>query len=125
VLDTFPNVGAVTGFYIRQRVVMSSESTLAWAKAGAESVERGLIMPHKWEEEYMENSGRTPERYAQEVAGVEDVVVSYHGLKAWVSAHHFEVLTPKKVLLQVPPADGAQATNQKFHLSLPSWCSQP
>jgi hypothetical protein len=101
VLDTFPNVGAVTGFYIRQRVVMSSESTLAWAKTGAESVERGLLMPHKWEEEYMENSGRTPERYAQEVAGVEDVVVSYHGLKAWVSAHHFEVLTPKKVLLEV------------------------
>ena len=101
VLDTFPNVGAVTGFYIRQRVVMSSESTLAWAKTGAESVERGLLMPHKWEEEYMENSGRTPERYAQEVAGVEDVVVTYHGLKAWISAHHFEVLTPKKVLLEV------------------------
>jgi len=101
VLDTFPNVGAVTGFYIRQRVVMSSESTLAWAKTGAESVERGLLMPHKWEEEYMENSGRTAERYAQEVAGVEDLVVSYHGLKAWVSAHHFEVLTPKKVLLEV------------------------
>lgn len=35
---------------------MSSESTLAWAKTSAESVERGLLMPHKWEEEYMENS---------------------------------------------------------------------
>ncbi|MEL7645243.1 MAG: glycosyltransferase family A protein [Anaerolineaceae bacterium] len=101
VLDTFPNVGAVTGFYIRQRVVMSSESTLAWAKSSAESVERGLLMPRKWEEEYMNNSGRTEERYQSEVAGVEDVVVSHQGLKAWVSAHHFEVLTPKKVLLEV------------------------
>jgi len=101
VLDTFPNVGAVTGFYIRQRVVMSSESTLAWAKSSAESVERGLLMPRKWEEEYMDNSGRTEERYQSEVAGVEDVVVSHQGLKAWVSAHHFEVLTPKKVLLEV------------------------
>jgi len=101
VLDTFPNVGAVTGFYIRQRVVMSSDNTLAWAENGAENVERGLLMPRKWEEEYMDNSGRTEERYQSEVAGVEDVVVSYHGLKAWVSAHHFEVLTPKKVLLEV------------------------
>ena len=42
VLDTFPNVGAVTGFYIRQRVVMSSDSTLAWAKSSADAVERGL-----------------------------------------------------------------------------------
>ena len=101
VLDSFPNVGAVTGFYIRQRVVMSSDSTLAWAGNGAENLERGLLMPRKWEEEYMDNSGRTEERYQSEVAGVEDVVVSYHGLKAWVSAHHFEVLTPKKVLLEV------------------------
>ena len=101
VLDSFPNVGAVTGFYIRQRVVMSSDSTLAWAASSAEALERGLLMPRKWEEEYMDNSGRTEERYQSEVAGVEDVVVSYHGLKAWVSAHHFEVLTPKKVLLEV------------------------
>jgi hypothetical protein len=58
-------------------------------------------MPRKWEEEYMDNSGRTEERYQSEVAGVEDVLVSYHGLKAWVSAHHFEVMAPKKVLLEV------------------------
>ena len=101
VLDTFPNVGAVTGFYIRQRVVMSSDSTLAWAESSAESVERGLLMPRKWEEEYKDNSGRTEERYQSEVAGVEDVVVSFKGLKAWVSAHHFEVMAPKKVLLEV------------------------
>ena len=101
VLDTFPNVGAVTGFYIRQRVVMSSDSTLAWAESSAEGVECGLLMPRKWEEEYMDNSGRTEERYQSEVAGVEDVLVSYHGLKAWVSAHHFEVMAPKKVLLEV------------------------
>lgn len=105
ILDTYPNVGAVTGFYIKQRVAMSSEKTLEWVAqeeaANNLTVERGQLIPKKWEEEYMDNSGRTLERYQSEVAGLEDVVVDFKGLKAWVSAHHFQVLTPKKVQIEV------------------------
>lgn len=105
ILDTYPNVGAVTGFYIKQRVVMSSDATLKWAsdlEAGDPStVKRGQLISRKWEEEYMDNSGRTEERYQGEIAGVEDIVVSWRGVKAWVSAHHFQVLTPKAVLLEI------------------------
>ncbi len=105
VLDAYPKVGAVTGFYIKQRVAMSSEKTLEWVAqeeaANNLTVERGQLIPQKWEEEYMDNSGRTLERYQSEVAGLEDVAVDFKGLKAWVSAHHFQVLTPKKVLIEV------------------------
>ena len=102
VLDTFPNVSAVTGFYIKQRVAMSSARTLEWVEAGqADSVEKGQLIPRKWEEEYMDNSGRSEERYQGEVAGLEDVVVTYKGVKAWVSAHHFQVMMPKTVMLEV------------------------
>ena len=105
VLDTYPNVGAVTGFYIKQRVAMSSDQTLAWVKALEEkdpsAVQRGNLIPRKWEEEYMDNAGRTEERYQSEIEGIEDVVVSLQGVKAWVSAHHFEVLVPKNVLIEV------------------------
>lgn len=105
VLDTYPNVGAVTGFYIKQRVAMSSDQTLAWVKALEEkdpsAVQRGNLIPRKWEEEYMDNAGRTEERYQGEIEGIEDVVVSLQGVKAWVSAHHFEVLVPKNVLIEV------------------------
>ena len=101
VIDTFPNVGAVTGFYIRQRVAMSSESTLAFVNRPEMETERGLLMPRKWEEEYLINSGRTWERYEQEVAGIEDIIVTYHGLQAWVSAHHFQMVCPKIVIQEV------------------------
>ncbi|NLE83455.1 MAG: glycosyltransferase family 2 protein [Chloroflexi bacterium] len=105
IMDSYPNVGAVTGFYIKQRVVMSSESTLRWVEAYRNDhpglVKSGNLIPRKWEEEYMENSGRTEERYQGEIDGVEDVVVDYQGVKAWVSAHHFQMMTPKKVLLEV------------------------
>lgn len=101
VIDTFPNVGAVTGFYIRQRVAMSSESTLAFAHEPGVTVQKGLLMPRKWEEEYIENSGRTWEAYQSEVAGIEDIIVTYGGLEAWVSAHHFQMICPKVVLQEV------------------------
>lgn len=105
ILDTYPNIGAVTGFYIKQRVDMSSEKTLEWAKEaehnGTISAERGQLIPRKWEEEYMDNSGRTEEHYQGEIAGLEDVVLDYNGLKAWVSAHHFQVLSPKRVFIEV------------------------
>lgn len=102
VLSTFPNVGAVTGFYIKQRVAMSSQKTLEWVEAGnADKVEKGQLIPRKWEEEYMDNSGRSEERYQSEVAGLEDMVVTFNHVKAWVSAHHFQVVMPKTVMLEV------------------------
>jgi glycosyltransferase involved in cell wall biosynthesis len=101
IIDTFPNVGAVTGFYIRQRVAMSSESTLAFAAQPEVEAQRGLLMPRKWEEEYLVNSGRTWEVYQSEVAGIEDVIVRFQGLEAWVSAHHFQMVCPKAVIQDV------------------------
>jgi glycosyltransferase involved in cell wall biosynthesis len=101
VIDTYPRVGAVTGFYIRQRVVMSSESTVAFANQPGMTVQRGQLMPRKWEQEYIINSGRTWEQYREEVAGVEDIIVQYQGLEAWVSAHHFQMVCPKAVLQEI------------------------
>lgn len=101
IFDTFPNVGAVTGFYIRQRVAMSSESTLAFVNQPGIESQRGLLMPHAWEEEYLINTGRSWDRYAGEVAGIEDIIVSYEGLEAWVSAHHFQMVCPKRVLQEI------------------------
>jgi glycosyltransferase involved in cell wall biosynthesis len=101
IIDTYPNVGAVTGFYIRERVAVGSKSTLAFADQPEVETKRGLLMPRKWEEEYLINSGRTWERYEKEVAGIEDILVSYKGVRAWVSAHHFQMVCPKTVIQRV------------------------
>lgn len=101
IIDNFPNVGAVTGFYVRQRVAMSSESTLAFAGRPDVETQRGLLMPEKWEEEYVINTGRTWERYHEEVADIEDVIVKYNGVEAWVSAHHFQMVCPRKVVQEI------------------------
>jgi hypothetical protein len=107
IIDTYPNVGAVTGFYIRQRVGLSSESTVLFANTLATTgqpgnkTQHGLLMPRKWEEEYLINTGRTWEQYQAETAGMEDIIVEYQGLEAWVSAHHFQMVCPKHVIKEV------------------------
>ena len=101
IIDTYPNVGAVTGFYIRQRVGLSSENTLKFANQASVQTERGLLIPHKWEEEYLSNTGRTWEQYQEETAGMEDVLISYCGVEAWVSAHHFQMVCPKHNIQEV------------------------
>ena len=98
IIDTFPNVGAVTGFYIRERMALSSENTIAFANQPGMQTERGLLMPQKWAEEYMINTGRSQERYDEEVAGLEDIIVTYEGVEAWVSAHHYQMVCPKSVV---------------------------
>jgi len=101
IIDTFPDVGAVTGFYIRERVAVGSKSTLAFTDQPDIETDRGLLIPRKWEEEYIVNTGRTREQYDSEVADIEDVIVKYKGLEAWVSAHHFQAVFPKSVVLEV------------------------
>jgi hypothetical protein len=101
IIDTYPKVGAVTGFYIRQRVVMSSESTVAFADQPEIETQCGQLMPRQWEQEYLINTGRTWEQYQEEVAGVDDIIVKYKGLEAWVSAHHFQMVCPKVVVQEI------------------------
>ena len=101
IIDRYPKVGAVTGFYIRQRVVMSSDSTVAFADQPEIETQRGQLMPRKWEQEYINNSGRTWEGYQAEVAGVDDIIVKFKGLDAWVSAHHFQMVCPKAVVQEI------------------------
>ncbi len=101
VLDTFPNVGAVTGFYVRQRVNLSSSHTVAWAAEDGHTIDKGLLIPEVWEAEYIDAYDRSVERYHEETDGIEDILVKYGGLEAWVSAHHFQLVTPRKVILPI------------------------
>lgn len=105
VIDTYPRVGAVTGFYIRERMKNGIDSTLSFLDQAGVQTQRGLLMPAIWEEEYRVNSGRSQERYDAEVAGLEDIRVTYRDVEAWVSAHHFQFVAPREVILQALPQE--------------------
>jgi len=113
-IDTYPRVGMVTGLYIRPRVNEYTASTLAFAQnlpgggqtpsgIGQVEITRGLFIPRAWEDEYIQNSNRTWESYAKEIEGIEDVALKYQGVEALVSAHHFQFVSPRQVMLEALP----------------------
>ena len=68
-------------------------------------MKRGNLIPKEWEEEYIQNSNRTWESYQAEINDLDDVVLSYRGVEAWVSAHHFQFVSPRQALLNALPSE--------------------
>ena len=103
IIDTYPNVGMVTGFYIRPHMSYGNESAKKFASQPDVNVQRGLLIPKDWEQQYIDNMGRTWEKYNEEIAGLEDVALTYKGVETLVSAGHHQFVTPRKVLQEALP----------------------
>jgi glycosyltransferase involved in cell wall biosynthesis len=105
ILETFPKTGMVTGFYIRSQMAFSIKSTLEFANRFDVNAERGQLIEQKWEQHYLDNMGRTWERYREETLNLEDVRLTYEGVQALSSAGHHQFVAYKEVLLKALPED--------------------
>lgn len=103
ILETFPKTGLVTGFYIRSQMAFSVKSTLEFASRFDVDSERGMLIDQKWEQHYLDNMGRTWERYKEETQNLEDVRLTYQGVQALTSAGHHQFVAYKQVLLKALP----------------------
>ncbi len=103
VLTTFPKAGMVTGFYIRSQMAFSVKSTMEFANRLDVQTERGQLIEPKWEQHYLDNMGRTWERYHEETRDLEDVRLTYDGVQALSSAGHHQFMAYKEVLLNALP----------------------
>jgi len=103
ILDAFPQVGMVTGFYIRSQMAFSMDATLEFSRRADVQVERGLLIEKRWEQHYLDNMGRTWERYQEETAGLEDVLLTFGGVSALASAGHHQFVANRDMLLQAMP----------------------
>jgi len=104
ILQTFPKVGMVTGFYIRSQLNWSIESTLAFAQNPDVESSQGIFWDRKWEKHYVENMGRTWEKYDEETRGLEDTLLTYQDVSALASAGHHQFVAYKEVIRQALPA---------------------
>ena len=103
VLDTFPNVGAVSGMYIKSHMKEGVQSTLEFAQSGDVKSQRGKLVDPELEQHYMDQMGRTLEKYQQEIAGLEDVLITYQGVQVWASAGHYQFVAAKSAILSALP----------------------
>jgi hypothetical protein len=104
-LETYPRVGLVTGFYIRSHMRYGTQALQAFAERPDVKVERGCLIPRELEQHYIDNMGRTWETYQQEVDGLEDLRLTYNGVESLASAGHHQFIAPRQVLLEAMPAE--------------------
>lgn len=105
ILENYPRAGMVTGFYIRSQMAFSINSTLLFADRFDVSTERGKLIEPKWEQHYLDNMGRTWERYHEETRNLEDIRLTYDGIQALTSAGHHQFIAYKDVILKALPQD--------------------
>jgi len=103
VIDTFPNVGVVSGMYIKPHMKEGIQSTLKFSRSKGVETQRGHLVERELEQHYIEQMGRSWEKYQQEIAGLEDVLITYKGIQVWVSAGHYQFVAPKSAILKALP----------------------
>jgi hypothetical protein len=104
-LETFPNTGLVTGFYIRDHVIYGMKSIEAFAKRPDVKVQRGLFWEEEWIQHYVDNMGRTLDGYVKETEGQQDVILEYQGVEAYASAGHHQFVTYRRVMQDALPKE--------------------
>jgi glycosyltransferase involved in cell wall biosynthesis len=103
IMETYPRVGLVTGFYIRSHLRYATQTIETFAKQPDVQVTRGLLIPHDLEQHYIDNMGRSPDSYLQEVSGLEDIQFTYQGVNTLASAGHHQFVAPRQLMLDVLP----------------------
>ena len=103
VLDTFPNVGIISGMYIKPHMKEGIQSTLKFARSKGVKFEQGKLVDPALEKHYMDQMGRTKEKYKSEIKGLDDVLITYKGIKVWASAGHYQLVAKKEAILKALP----------------------
>jgi hypothetical protein len=112
-LQTFPNVAAVTGYPVRTAFRWGCENTIKWAEANAK-LEVGRFIPRQYEDDFCKSIGRDPEWHWNEYTKDDkDYRVTYNGLQAYCTAHHCQFIGYQDILTQVGKYDGGAMGDEK------------
>ncbi len=103
IIDTYPNVGMVTGIYLRTQVVEGLQAVETFLNQPGVEVRRGRLIPEEWERDYVADSGRDWDQYQAETANLQDIQIRYKGVTCLATAHHAQFVSPRQVILQALP----------------------
>ena len=105
IIETFPNVGMVSGSPVRdasdrasnsvKKLIDNSDPSLKY------SYERRI--PDDWESDWAISVGRDPEKHMEATRDFQDLILERNGVEAFGSASHFQFLSPKEVMLDAMP----------------------
>jgi hypothetical protein len=117
ILETYPRVGMVTGFYIRSHMSYAVKTTRAFANQEGVQAREGFFIDRAWEQHYIDNMGRTWEKYEAEIQGCQELEFTYQGVQALASAGHHQFVAPRQALLEALPKEwGGQLMGKMLEL---------
>jgi len=106
ILNTYPQVGMVSGSAIRERFSHAIESNLCFAEQHAEvELLRGRFLPETTEREFVESTGRWWPHYYEATAAIQDIQLTYRGVSAYAAANHFQFVAPVAVMREALPVE--------------------
>jgi len=103
VIDAFPKVGLVSGMYIKSHMKEGIKTTLKFSQSRGVQSRRGNLIDPELEKHYMDQMGRSLEKYRQETKNLEDVLITHKGIQVWASAGHYQFVAPKAAVLAALP----------------------
>ncbi|MGH2606542.1 MAG: glycosyltransferase family A protein, partial [Anaerolineales bacterium] len=105
-LDSFPNVGMVSGSPERTLFDHGIASALRRAEADPEiRLARGQWIPETWELEWAVALGKDPVAYLERVRSIEELMLEMRGVRAYATACHNQFVAPKEVLARALAGD--------------------
>jgi len=103
VLKAFPQAGMVTARPLRTPQAFYT-STLEWARQQGDVIlEEGQFLPWEVYREHVLSLGTSEEQARQWYTSRQDIRLTRNGIRAYVSAAHFQFTAPKSVLRQFLP----------------------
>jgi hypothetical protein len=97
ILNTYPNVGMVSGWPVRRSLGISNDKTVAWAKANAD-ISTGRFITDAEETEFALSIGNKPESIISMFKDQIDLIAEYQGVKAYLSAQHCQFIAHAGVI---------------------------
>ena len=112
-LETFPNVSAVTGYPVRTQFRWGVNNTKLWGSKHGK-MQAGKFISDEWERDFAISIGRDPEWHKQYTITDLDYLVEYNGLKAYATAHHCQFIGYAGRISQAHKDDAEAMGDEKY-----------
>lgn len=91
ILESFPNVGQVSGYPVRTQMRWGNKNTKAWAFRNAK-LEYGRFIPDEWDRDFCTSIGRDYEWHKAYTIDDIDAMITYKGRQVYAVAHHCQFI---------------------------------
>jgi hypothetical protein len=118
ILNTYPNVGIVSGWPVRRSMGINNGNTIKWAETYAK-ITKGRFITDQEEGDYATSIGNKPISIHEMFLNQMDIMAEYQGIKAYCTSQHCQFIARVKTVAPFcVESEEAMATERPFDKSI-------